>query len=244
MPYYWVREVDGRTGEKSSILDILLVDPREDGTELVDVARMGSWDEHLFSRKVTTGGDVFIVGEDMYQEKFELICEIIPPIEEETKETEETEEFFQIDPRCIILNILQLHEQMDLSQLMEFAVEFKKRVHNAYVDICDNSVYGAIEANPNVFTLKGTTISRSQEFGKFGSREFLDETINREFPDKVKKHLKEVSESIKSELNKSVKKYFLTWGDGSSMYIDAPNKNAAINMCKKGPSLTVDKVDD
>jgi len=96
-----------------------------------------------------------------------------------------------IDSRCVILNIIQAQESFDLSILDAFATALKKKVHNAYIDISDESVFTAIDNNRGVFHLEGTTIKRSEAFGRFADRKFLDSTINRNFPDNVRTSLRE-----------------------------------------------------
>jgi len=97
----------------------------------------------------------------------------------------------QIDSRCVILNVMQANESVELGQLAAFAVAFKKRVHGAYVDISDASVFSVIEEYREVFSLTGNTIIRKGDFGSFSKQEFLDRTVNRRFSDDVRKHLHE-----------------------------------------------------
>lgn len=97
----------------------------------------------------------------------------------------------QIDSRCVILNIMQAKERVDLPELAAFAVAFKKKVHAAYVDISDASVFSVIEEYAEVISLTGDVIVRKEGFGLFARRDFLDKTINRHFSDDVRKHLQE-----------------------------------------------------
>ena len=101
----------------------------------------------------------------------------------------------QIDSRCVILNIMQVHERVELSQLKTFAIAFKQRVHEAYVDISDASVFGAIEDNQEILSLTGNTIDRTEAFGSFAEREFLDKTVNRHFDDTIRSLLHECAEA-------------------------------------------------
>ena len=91
-----------------------------------------------------------------------------------------------IDPLCVILNILQVQDRADRPQLKTFALEFKKRVPSAYIDISDASVYNAIEGHREILSLTDNAIGRTDAFGSFAEREFLDRTINRRFPENIR----------------------------------------------------------
>ena len=95
----------------------------------------------------------------------------------------------QIDSRCVILNLMQVKASVDLSQLVAFATAFKEKVHAAYVDISDDSVFSVIEEYAHVLLLNENTIIRSEGFGDYAKQDFLDKTVNRHFPEKVRKHL-------------------------------------------------------
>jgi hypothetical protein len=104
----------------------------------------------------------------------------------------------QINSRCVLLNILQVRESTDLSDLVRFAVAFKGKVHDAYVDISDASVFSVLENNTDIFELTGRTVTRTDKFAKFENREFLDMTINRHLPPNVRKSLHECADSMRT----------------------------------------------
>jgi hypothetical protein len=86
---------------------------------------------------------------------------------------------------------MQAKESVNLSQLAAFAAAFKAKVHAAYVDISDASVFSVIEEYPDALSLKENVIVRSKGFGSYAERDFLDKTVNRHFTDDVRKHLHE-----------------------------------------------------
>lgn len=100
-----------------------------------------------------------------------------------------------IDSRCVILNVLQAREQVTLPQLAAFAAAFKQRVHNAYVDISDASVFSVIEEYPEVVGLTGNLITREPGFEAFRTRRFVDDTVNRHLPANIRRHLQECAEA-------------------------------------------------
>ena len=104
----------------------------------------------------------------------------------------------EIDSRCVILNIMQANETVELRQLVEFAVEMKKRDNEVYVDISDASVLTIIEEYGEVFTLTGNTITWTEcaRGGRFKEREFLDKTVNRDFDPGVRDHLHECAKMM------------------------------------------------
>jgi|APSaa5957512576_1039674.scaffolds.fasta_scaffold237468_1 hypothetical protein len=63
-----------------------------------------------------------------------------------------------------------------------------------------------------------------------------------ETPPEPNEKLKEAAKRHK-EMVIEMKKYFLTWLDGKSKTIEAPSKEAAIVMAKKGPAYTVDIIE-
>lgn len=97
----------------------------------------------------------------------------------------------QIDSRCVIFNVMQANQSVELSQLTAFAAAFKQRVNGAYVDISDASVFSVIEDYPELLSLTENRIVRNGAFGSFSQREFLDKTVNRHFPLVVRQHLHE-----------------------------------------------------
>lgn len=101
-----------------------------------------------------------------------------------------------IDSRCVLLNILQVRESTDLSDLLGFAVALKKKVHNAYVDISDASVFSVLEDNPDIFKLTGSTVSRVGLFVHFTETAFLDRTVNRHLEPDVQESLHECATSM------------------------------------------------
>ena len=102
----------------------------------------------------------------------------------------------QIDSRCVILNVMQAHNSVDLGQLAAFAVAFKARVHEAYVDISDASVFSVVEEYPEVFALIGNRIVRKGDVNSFAKQEFLDMTINSHFSVDVRNHLHECAKAL------------------------------------------------
>lgn len=97
----------------------------------------------------------------------------------------------EIDSLCVILNIMQVNETVELRQLAEFAAELKKLENEVYVDISGASVFAVIEEYQEVLTLTGNTIAWTDKdsAGLLTDRAFLDNTINRHFKPEIVSHL-------------------------------------------------------
>ena len=103
----------------------------------------------------------------------------------------------QINSRCVLLNILQVRESTDLSDLVRFAVAFKGKVHDAYVDISDASVFSVLENNADIIQLNDRTVTRTTKFANFEDRAFLDDTVNRHLPSSVRESLHMCAEGMR-----------------------------------------------
>ena len=96
-----------------------------------------------------------------------------------------------IDARCVLFNMLLHKNSLDLCELQSFAEKIKHKQNDAYIDISDKGILGAIETYSSILSLHGNIVSKREGYGRFEDIEFLNDTINREFSKELQKSLTE-----------------------------------------------------
>ena len=102
----------------------------------------------------------------------------------------------EIDARCVIFNLMQTREQLDISVLADFATNLKKLIPSAYVDISTKSIESVLQQYSNIFSFDGNVIKRKEGFSRLASRDFINSTINYQFSKQTRKHLEDVSNRV------------------------------------------------
>jgi len=95
-----------------------------------------------------------------------------------------------VSPRHLILTALCKHGSFNLRILYDTAVKLKSKMFDkkfgVYIDICGNSVCDFLDRYESILDVDGDIVNKGESFSSFGEREFLDKTINKEFPPQMK----------------------------------------------------------
>ncbi len=86
-----------------------------------------------------------------------------------------------IDARCVLFNMLANREFLNLNELTSFAEKLKKKHNNVYVEISDKAIFSAIETYSSIFKLEENVVYKKEGYGKLADRDFLNDTVNRNF---------------------------------------------------------------
>ncbi len=105
--------------------------------------------------------------------------------------------YWEMTPRCVLLNLLLVKDEILISTLNDFKKNLLARVmeDGLYIDLSRSSLRFAIESSPNLFEMDGDLIKRSSDPDDFFDKEFLDRTENRCFPENIRAAIHEVCES-------------------------------------------------
>jgi len=68
---------------------------------------------------------------------------------------------------------------------------------NIYIDISDDSIFSAIENNPWLFSVENEDITRSKNHNDIWNYDFMNNTVNKDFPADIKEAFSKASIMIK-----------------------------------------------
>ena len=101
-----------------------------------------------------------------------------------------------IESRSVLANILLQINRATIESMRRFRKEVKTHVPDVYVEISSNSIYRAVINNPGMFALEEDDVVVAPDFRASMEPDFIDATVNRNYPDEVKKALKQARASL------------------------------------------------